>query len=122
MDTARFEVKGTTPLKVQIVATNVRAGSYTLLLWEAGKNIIVVEHRGNFINAEDDVFDLPLPNKANIRRLVECIVTAVAPPNRKGSIGLTVSQDGTKLATDTGDVDEGPGSNTVDLFILLEEK
>ena len=97
-------------------------GSYTLFLWEANQNKIVMEREGNFLNSDDDEYPLPTPNAAHHGRHVQALVTvAITPPERHYAVALTVLQDGKLLASDpkTG-VGEPGDAITRTLWVRLE--
>jgi hypothetical protein len=76
-------------------------GAYDLLLWEAGQNVILMEERGNFLNADDDEYPLPGGLAEHDGRHLQALVTiAITPPERHYAVALSVSQDGRALATD----------------------
>jgi hypothetical protein len=97
-----------------------RNGSYTIMLWEAGKNEIVKEYPGNFINTDDDEHELDGPNSEHDGRLVEALVVVSVPSGVGPSdVTLTISQDDTELARDEQAVPPGSPGQLVDLFIRL---
>lgn len=97
---ARFDPNGG-PVRARVSSGFAQPGAYELLLWEAGKNEVVMEERGNFLNAEDDEYPLPLPNAKHHGRHAQVLVTvAITPPVLTYAVALTVSQDGNALATD----------------------
>jgi len=97
MNTIKFH-RGGGPVSVKISAGYAQPGAYTLIVWEANSNAIVLQKKGNFINAEDDVYFLPTPVDVNQGRIVDCLVTVViTPPIRDYAISLELNQDGKKL-------------------------
>ena len=95
-------------------------GSYNLLLWEADRNLIVKQYPGNFMNPDDDSYDLPTPNQANDGRILECLTTVVVtPPIKKYAVSLTLSQDGRRLGVVKAAGETDQPSQTVDLFAQL---
>jgi hypothetical protein len=82
------------PIKAKVTCGHAQPGAYTLLLWEADKNRIVMEKKGNFINPDDDSYKLPIPNKGNNGRIIDCLSTVViTPPIQDYKIGLQITQD-----------------------------
>jgi hypothetical protein len=88
------------PLFVEVVVQSPQVAVYTLWLWEAKSNSIVMEKRGNNDNPEDDRYQLPTPCARNNGRLLECSITLIDP---KGSgefnVGMKISQGEHELAT-----------------------
>jgi hypothetical protein len=120
MEIAQFDRASAVALRAHIVTTNVIQGSYTLFVWEAGENTIVMERRGNFVNVDDDVYELPLPNEANDGRLVECIATVLGHANETATVSLMITLGNEVLAGDVAELDGGPPAKTADLFVALE--
>ena len=119
MPTARFD-PAAGPINAAVSCKPNRNGSYHIKLWEANVNTVVKEFEGNFINTDDDAFDLDQPNSEHNGRLVEAIVVVAIPAGvGPSTVRLTVSQDGRTLATDSGDVPPGSPGSLVDLFIDL---
>jgi hypothetical protein len=70
-------------------------------MWEAGQNVILMEERGNFLNADDDEYPLPGDHAEHDGRHLQALVTiAITPPELHYAVALSVSQDGKSLATD----------------------
>lgn len=130
MVTVTFDPEGG-PLQAEVVSGFAQPGSYTLLLWETNKNVLVgwpphgeQKPSGNFINADDDRYLLPEPAAANDGRLVECIATiVVTPPLTDYAVSLRIFQDGQFLDEDVKQ-GTGTGFETVlaDLFVQLTAK
>jgi hypothetical protein len=119
MLTARFDPTAG-PINVAVSCEPNRNGSYVIKLWEANANRVVKELAGNFINTDDDAFDLDRPNASHNGRLVEALVVVAVPAGvGPSTIRLAVSQDGHALATDSGDVQPNSPGSLVDLFIKL---
>ena len=119
MPTARFKPTGG-PIEVAVSCQPNRNGSYTIKLWEANQNVVVHEFVGNFINTDDDSFDLNMPSSAHAGRLVEALIVVAVPAGvGPSTLKLTISQDGQTLATDSGKVPPGSPGQLVDLFIDL---
>jgi hypothetical protein len=120
MNVARFDPAGG-PLSATITSGQAQPGSYSLLLWEAHANQVLLEERGNFINSDDDSFKLPLPNGRNDHRIVECIATAViTPPIKDFALRLSISQNDKEIGVDQLIGKSTAPTVTADLFILLE--
>lgn len=110
------------PVIAEITCGYAQPGSYTLLLWEANENKIVMEKRGNFINPDDDAYALPTPNSENDGRIIECIATVVIIPGiKKYNVELKLYQGGRELKPQIADSNESNSpSVTVDLFARLK--
>jgi hypothetical protein len=119
MPTARFD-PAAGPINVAVSCEPNRNGSYVIKLWEANVNRVVKEFPGNFLNTDDDAFDLDRPNSAHNGRLVEAMVVVAIPAGvGPSTVRLTVSQGGRTLATDSGVVPPNSPGSLVDLFINL---
>jgi hypothetical protein len=119
MKTATFNPSGG-PIIAEIRSGFAQPGSYTLLLWEAGANVVVMRRDGNFINSADDSYRLPQPNEHNHQRLVQGIATiAIVPPLTDYQVDLIVSQDGHVLGGDTARGSNASGGVPVTLFVQL---
>ncbi|HEY6155915.1 MAG TPA: hypothetical protein VIV88_00600 [Gemmatimonadales bacterium] len=119
MQTIQFATDGG-PVVVEVTCGHAQEGSYKLRLWEAGKNVIVKEYPGNFLNPDDDSYELPTPNQVNDGRIVECMTTVViTPPIKKYAVSLTLSQDGKQLGVVKAAGETDQPSETVDLFAQL---
>ena len=109
------------PLVAEVRSGFVQPGSYTILLWEADANLIVMRRDGNFINTADDAYPLPTPNPHNHRRIVECISTiVVTEPITNYLVDLAILQDGREIGGDTAQGSDASGAVTVDIFIQLQ--
>ncbi|MEO8448435.1 MAG: hypothetical protein ABI647_01520 [Gemmatimonadota bacterium] len=98
--TARFDPAGG-PLSAQVSSGFAQPGSYTLFLWELNENTIVMEKAGNFLNSDDDEYQLPGTNAQQDGRYAQALVTvAITPPELHYAVALSVIQDGKTLATD----------------------
>ncbi len=119
MKIARYAAAGG-PITAAVSCDPNRNGSYTILLWEAGRNQIVNEYPGNFINDDDDAYELDVPIAAHDGRLVEALVV-VAIPHGVGpsEVSLSVTQDGRLLERDSQIVAPGSPGQMVDLFVML---
>lgn len=127
METVSFNLNGG-PLKAEVASDFAQPGSYTLLLWEAEQNLLVgwppdgeQKPSGNFINTDDDRYDLPGPVDENDGRLLECLATiVVTPPLNDYAVSVKILQDGHVLG---GDTKSGTGADfetvVADLFVLL---
>jgi hypothetical protein len=101
VEIARYNPAGG-PILAQVSCGFAQPGAYDLLLWEAGQNVILMEERGNFLNADDDEYPLPGDDHAEHdgRHLQALVTVAITPPELHYAVSLSVSQDGTTLATD----------------------
>lgn len=118
--TVRFDPEGG-PITAEVSCDPNRDGSYSLTLWEAQTNERLERWWGNFINPQDDRYELPGNPPEHDDRLLEALVVVAVPPGVGPSqVSLTVHQDGDQL--DEGDsCPAPPGSTTVcDLFVRLE--
>ena len=94
MQTISFNSNGG-PISVTLSAGEAQTGSYEFRLWEANSNQIIMQKQGNFLNDQDDTYELPTPNAQNNGRLIQgIIVIALLPPNDNYSAAMTVEQDG----------------------------
>lgn len=94
MDPVKFNKLGGA-ISVEVISKNNQAGSYTILLWEANVNLVVIKRKGNFINDADDKYELPLPVEMNNGRIIDFIVTLITPLSlRSYDIEVIVTQDG----------------------------
>lgn len=120
--TAKFNSQGGR-IWVAISCDPNRNGSYTIILWEANANKVVKKYPGNFINTQDDRYELDAPNSAHDGRLLEAMVV-VAIPGGVGPSAVTmiVSQDDIELARESASVAPGSPGQLVDLFVRLEAK
>lgn len=119
METVRFRKSGG-PIVAEITCGHAQEGAYTLFLWEKDSNSIVMEKKGNFLNPEDDAYELPRPVKQNDGRLLECLTTVVVtPPIHKFAVFLKISQDGKKLGVVSASGESDQPAVTVDLFARL---
>lgn len=108
-------------LVAEVACGFAQLGSYTLLLWEKDQNVIVLEERGNFINPDDDSYELPEPSVENDGRILECIATvAIVPPETEYRVNLTVSQAGDEICRDVAQGESDKATVTVDLFLKLQ--
>ncbi|HYW11915.1 MAG TPA: hypothetical protein VE871_08160 [Longimicrobium sp.] len=120
MNTVRFDVQGG-PVIAEVRSGFAQPGSYTVLLWEADANLVVMRRDGNYINTADDAYPLPTPNQHNHRRMVECISTVViTPPVIDYRIDLVIMQDGRDIGGDSAAGSNASGAVTVDLFVELQ--
>jgi hypothetical protein len=120
VETIRFRKDGE-PVIVEVTCGHAQEGAYAILLWERDENKILMEKRGNFINTDDDAYELPKPNAGNAGRLVECICTVViTPPIDKFAVFLTFTQAGRNLGVVSASGESSEPAVTVDLFATLE--
>lgn len=119
MKIARFD-PAAGALAVGVECDPNRNGSYTIMLWEADTNRIVKRYPGNFINSDDDEYELDLPTSAHAGRLVEAMVVVAVPPGVGPSeVSLSVSQNDHLLAKESQLVPPGSPGQMVDLFVEL---
>lgn len=86
------------PIFAEVSAGQAQTGSYDLKLWEADTNVIVQRWEGDFLNPDDDKYQLPTPNEVNNKRRVQAIVViALLPPIKNYSASLIITQDGNEL-------------------------
>lgn len=120
MQTIRFEKTGG-PVRVDVRSGWANPGAYELIIWAANSNKKVKQMAGNFLNADDDRYDLPGLAAVQDGRIVEAFVS-IAPLSEDGRYfaSLLFSQDGRILA----DVSFGGTTKehtvTLDLFARLE--
>lgn len=120
MNTVQFDVQGG-PVIAEVRSGFAQPGSYTVLLWEADANLVVMRRDGNYINTADDAYPLPTPNQHNHRRMVECISTVViTPPVADYRVELVITQDGRDIGGDSASGSNASGAVTVDLFVELQ--
>jgi len=120
MNVAKFNPTGG-PITATVASGFAQPGSYTLFLWEAHANKIVLSARGNFINSDDDTYKLPLPNPQNQDRIVQAIDTVgITLPIRNYDLRLTIHQDGGDIGEETVTGQAKDPSVTADLFLRLE--
>jgi hypothetical protein len=109
------------PLVAEVQSGFAQPGSYTVYLWEAHANKVLMKARGNFINTDDDAYKLPRPNIQNEDRLVECIATvSITPPLRDYNLRLSIMQDGREIGFDEATGKAADPTATADLFVQLE--
>lgn len=100
MQIAKFKKNGG-PIIVDIRAGYAQPGTYSLFLWEANVNKIVLEAKGNFINNDDDKYPLPLPNDLNDGRIIDVGLTfVITPPINNYYAEVIATQDGTIIGKD----------------------
>ncbi len=110
-------------VQANITSGFAQQGSYSLILWKADENKPVSGYPklGNFINTDDDRYDLPRPNRVNDGRLVESLVTvALARPVKKYAVALEILQDNKVIGSDTADGESDEPTVTLDLFVQLK--
>ena len=122
MQTIQFAKEGG-PVVADVTCGQAQEGSYNLLLWEADRNLIVKQYPGNFMNPDDDSYDLPTPNQANDGRILECLTTVVVtPPIKKYAVsrsgGVDTSWQGSVLLRDIADVQRLRGEDGPNLLTL----
>lgn len=120
MKTVSFDAGGG-PLVAEVRSGFAQPGSYTILLWEADANLVVMRRDGNYINTADDAYPLPMPNPHNHGRIVECISTVVVTePVTDYRIDLLILQDGQVIGGDSASGSNASGAVTVDIFVQLQ--
>jgi hypothetical protein len=83
---------------------------------------VLMDERGNFLNTDDDTYELLLPNDQNHERIVECLATAViTPPITNYALRLSIQQDGAEIGFDELADKATTPTVTADLFVLLLE-
>jgi hypothetical protein len=120
MKTVKFN-EDSGPIFAEIRCGYAQPGAYTLLLWEAGVNQVVMEKKGNFLNPDDDSYELPLPNELNHGRILDCLTTLViTPPIKDYQVDLKICQDGKILGVETGSGQSDAITVLIELFVKLE--
>jgi hypothetical protein len=115
----RFDPEGG-PIFASVSSGFAQPGSYTLYLWEAHANKIVLKTRGNFLNTDDDEYKLPRPNLDNDGRIVECLTTVViTPPIDDFTLRLSIYQNGAEIGADQSAGKSNSPTVTADLFVQL---
>jgi len=116
---AKYDASGG-PISVKVSCAPTCSGSYDILLWEAGKNQVVREWSGNFLNADDDEFSLDKPIGFHNGRLLEAMIVVAVPADvGPSTVTMTVLQDGRDIERETVAVAPTPWQ-VVDLFIQLD--
>jgi hypothetical protein len=90
------------PLTVELRFPTRQVVSYTLTLFEAGSNSVVICEKGNDVNPEDDKYTLPTPPKVNDGRYLQVDATFVDPagkPNASCRAEALVKQGATLCGT-----------------------
>jgi hypothetical protein len=104
MEIAKFKKTGGA-IFAEVKSGYAQPGSYSLFLWEANENRVIQKNEGNFINNDDDKYQLPQPNTQNKDRIVDVGVTFVlTPPIKDYFAELIITQDGNKIG---GDQEQG---------------
>ena len=120
--TARFDSAGG-PISAEVTCAPNRDGSYTLTLWAASTNDRIERWRGNFLNPQDDEYELPGAPSDHDGRLLEALVVVAVPPGVGPSdVALTVKQDGAEIAREVQPVPPGSPGAMRDLFVRLEAR
>lgn len=109
------------PIRARVFGDHGQAGSYTLFQWKAHENVILLERKGNFINSQDDAYDLDEGDHES--QVVEALVTCVVLPGiQRYGAHLQILQGGAEI----GHVREAdvaaPGTKTADLFCQLKAR
>lgn len=122
MQIAKFK-KGGGTITVEIRGGYAQPGSYSLFLWEANVNKIVLEAKGNFINTDDDKYSLPVPNEANNGRIIDVGITFVLTPPINNYYGeVIVSQDGIVIGKDFQGGSSTDQTLSLKLLVKLEQE
>jgi hypothetical protein len=109
------------PIVAEVKCGYAQPGAYKLFLWEANVNKVVMRKEGNFINPDDDSYQLPTPNQDNDARIVDCLATIViTPPIKDYQVDLRISQDGNDLGVVTASGQSDASTVIVELFVKLE--
>lgn len=120
MKTVKFKKDGG-PIVAEIKCGYAQPGAYTLLLWEANVNQVVMKKKGNYLNPDDDSYELPIPNEQNHGRILDCLTTVViTPPIKDYQVDLEISQDGKILGVETASGQSDAITVLVELFVKLE--
>jgi hypothetical protein len=123
MKTVRYSASGGRLVAAVQVAPK-RDGSYELMLWEKETNEIVEPFpcRGNFLNNDDDEWQLPRPNAENDGRALQVLVALSMPADVKAAtVSLVLSQDGEEIGRDAKDVPEGVTDHQLSLWVQLRK-
>lgn len=100
METAKFKKDGGA-IFAEIKSGYAQPGSYSIFLWEANENRVIVKHEGNFINTDDDKYKLPEPIVENNGRIVDVGITfKITPPIKDYFTQVIITQDGNKIGSD----------------------
>jgi len=118
MQNVKFNENGG-PIIVEVKCGHAQIGTYTILLWES--NDVLKEWKGNFINPEDDLYELPSPNKRNSGRIVDCLFTiTLTPPIKDYYVELRIMQDGKELGIEKASGQSDIETITKELCLQLE--
>jgi hypothetical protein len=123
MKTVHFDPNGG-PVSAEIRSGFGNPGSYTLRLWERDSNAKAMpDVAGNFINADDDEHELPVPVADNDGRIVETFVTiAPMPGESQYFASLRIIQDRRLLSESSVQGKTDQPTVTLDLFMKLAEE
>ena len=120
MQTVKFKKNGG-PITVEIRAGYAQPGSYSLFLWEANVNKIVFEAKGNFINTDDDKYQLPLPNDVNDGRIIDVvIILVITPPINNYYVEVIVEQDKVVIGKEFLGGSSVDPTKTIKLLVKME--
>jgi hypothetical protein len=123
MKTVRYSASGGR-LVAEVQVAPKRDGSYELMLWEKETNEIVEPFpcRGNFLNNDDDEWQLPRPNAENDGRALQVLVALSMPADVKpATVSLVLMQDGEEIGRDAKDVPEGVTDHQLSLWVQLRK-
>lgn len=122
MKTIQFKQNGGS-ISVEVKAGNAQPGAYSLVLWEADYNKILLKYEGNFINNDDDKYQLLDPAGLNNEKVLACNAAfTITPPIRNYNLDLLVFQDGNEIGSDSYSGTTDSQTAVVQLFIKLEEE
>ena len=121
MRTVTFSAQGGS-LFAEVRSGHANPGAYTLLLWEKNSNDRAMpDRRGNFINTDDDIYELPGAAAENDGRIVESFITVSPPKPGDGQyyVAVRIIQDQVLLdeISYAGRTDDP--TVTIDLYALL---
>ena len=125
METITFNEEGG-PLVAEVSSGFAQPGAYTLKLWEKGLNQVLMREEGNFINADDDHYTLPVPNELNDGRVIQSLFSlTILPVSGLGgdpqyNVVLTISQDGQELGSVSQSDSTTAHTVIVNLFATLK--
>jgi hypothetical protein len=122
METAKFK-KNSGVISVEIKSGFAQPGSYSILLWEANTNQVLHKYEGNFINTDDDKFELPLPVADNDGRIIDAGVTfKITPPVSDYFAEIIVIQDGNKIGGDQEQGKTDDQTKSLKLLVQLQQE
>ena len=121
MQTANFKKDGGA-ISVEIKSGFAQPGSYSIFLWEANSNRVLNKYEGNFINTDDDKFELPLPVTDNDERIIDAGITfKMTPPVSDYFAEIIVTQDGHKIGGDQEQGKTDDQTKSLKLMVKLQQ-